>query len=98
MISDLGTSHILVAMREMPGPGTIAGIIELEQTSTGDMKINIIGKKNWAFNVKTRFLYKNLYKSFFVFSRDSYCLICCAVKMQVGRIMRIETKKTPISQ
>ena len=98
MISDLGTSPILVATTEMPCPGTIAGTIGLEQTSTGDMKINIIGKKNWAFNVKTRFLYKNLCKSLFVLSRDSYCLISCAVQMQVGKIMRIETKKTPISQ
>ena len=48
MISDLGTSPILVATTEMPCPGTIAGTIGLEQTSTGDMRINTIGKKNWA--------------------------------------------------
>ena len=46
MILDTGTSHILVAMTEMPGPGTIAETIGLEQTATGDMKTDTIGK-NW---------------------------------------------------
>ena len=51
MILDLGTSPIPVAMTEMQGPGTIAGTIELGQTGTGGMRIDTIGKKNWALNV-----------------------------------------------
>ena len=60
MISDLGTSHILIAMTEMPCPGTNAGTIGLEQTGTVDMMTDIIGKKIWAWNVKTGFLHKKL--------------------------------------
>ena len=53
MIPDMGTSPILVATTEMPTLGTIAETIELEQTGSEDMRIDTIGMKKWALNVKT---------------------------------------------